>query len=188
MSKRVRACCWALVALTCVGTVDRGQRALPDQPLAPLREGVLASAYAISTLHPSAQARAKALLSAAHERGIALVVTSGFRSPEEQERSYEQGRTSPGLVVTHVRAGQSWHNYGLAFDVAIADERGKLTWPEDRELWREIGELGERVGLLWGGRFPMPDRPHFELRGGLSIRDVQRGARPTASSGERPDA
>jgi peptidoglycan L-alanyl-D-glutamate endopeptidase CwlK len=125
-------------------------------------------------------------MAAASEAGIRLVVTSGFRSFEEQDSSYEQGRTTPGPIVTQVRAGHSWHNYGLAFDVAVLDEHGRPRWPENAALWRRIGQLGEGVGLTWGGRFPTPDRPHFELRGGLSIGDVQRGARPAAD--ERPDA
>ncbi len=28
----------------------------------------------------------------------------------------------------------------------------------------EIGEIGESVGLKWGGRFSSPDYPHFELK------------------------
>lgn len=95
---------------------------------------------------------------------IALVVTDGFRSAAQQDALYEQGRTRPGAIVTHLRGGQSWHNYGLAVDVAVL-AGGKLTWPNDDDLWLQIGAIGKVLGLRWGGDFPkFKDRPHFELR------------------------
>jgi hypothetical protein len=31
-----------------------------------------------------------------------------------------------------------------------------------------IGELGEELGLQWGGRFPKKDMPHFQMTFGFS--------------------
>lgn len=93
--------------------------------------------------------------------GIQLAVVHTLRTFEEQALLYARGRTAPGAIVTKAKAGDSYHNYGLAFDVAILDKAGKLTWKSPR--WEEIGKLGERIGLVWGGRFTgIADYGHFE--------------------------
>ncbi|WP_281991554.1 M15 family metallopeptidase [Aquimarina aggregata] len=72
----------------------------------------------INTLHPQIRAKVKEfIVRAEKELGIRLRVTSAFRSWKEQTRLYNKGRTSPGKRVTNAKAGESYHNYGLAFDV-----------------------------------------------------------------------
>lgn len=93
-----------------------------------------------------------------------LFIVQSFRSAADQAVLYAQGRTTPGKVVTHAKPGSSYHEWGLAFDVAIADAHGQPSWPNDMALWTQIGRLGEELGLTWGGRFPDPDYGHFELR------------------------
>jgi peptidoglycan L-alanyl-D-glutamate endopeptidase CwlK len=118
----------------------------------------------LASLRPEVAAKAKELLgdvSAALDKKLVLV--QSFRSPEEQAILYAQGRTTPGPVVTGAKPGTSYHEFGLAFDVAILDSAGKPTWPNDVALWTQIGKLGEELGLVWGGRFPSPDYDHFEL-------------------------
>ncbi|WP_439648439.1 M15 family metallopeptidase [Aquimarina aggregata] len=61
------------------------------------------------------------------ELGIRLQVTSAFRSWKEQAQLYNQGRSSPGQIVTHAKAGESYHNYGLAFDV-VEIRSGRPIW------------------------------------------------------------
>lgn len=117
----------------------------------------------LAGLRPEIQPLVEGLLVAAFEDGISLIVTDGFRSVAEQDRIFTQGRTTPGPIVTGARGGSSWHNYGLAADVALL-VNGRPTWPNDLALWGRIGELGKALGLRWGGDFPTPDRPHFELR------------------------
>ena len=55
---------------------------------------------------------------------IIIRVTEGLRSWNEQQRLYEQGRTTPGKIVTNCPGGHSWHNLGLAVDEVfdIADQ------------------------------------------------------------------
>lgn len=138
----------------------------------------------ISKLHPSIRPMAEALLRDAEAAGISLVITQGLRTNEEQARLYAQGRTAPGKIVTYAPAGSSWHNFGLAFDVALLRD-GKPTWPNDLKLWARIGELGKAVGLAWGGDFPpvngkdRKDRPHFEHHPGVSLSQARAGQRPT---------
>lgn len=58
--------------------------------------------------------------------------------------------------------GNSYHNYGAAFDVKIVGRPAGMTG--DAALAR-LGQLAPRFGLRWGGTFPADrkDPPHFEL-------------------------
>jgi hypothetical protein len=56
-----------------------------------------------------------------------------------------------------------------AFDIAIV-RGGAPMWNlkadvNENEIpdYDEAGRIGEAAGLRWGGRFPSPDRPHFEI-------------------------
>lgn len=131
----------------------------------------------IARLHPDlAQAAAELVRRCDSEHGIRLVVTQGLRTVAEQDALYAQGRTAPGRVVTQARGGYSWHNYGLAFDVAPLNDQGQPHWPEDAALWERIGATGEDLGLTWGGRWRQhPDRPHFELTFGLALSALRAG-------------
>lgn len=134
----------------------------------------------ILLLHAAIQPMARRLIANASEAYTTLAITTGLRLGSEQARLYAQGRTTPGAIVTHSPPGYSWHEFGLAFDVAVLDN-GKLTYPEDETLWQLVGELGESYGLTWGGRFEhFKDRPHFEFHPGLTIDDARKGMRPDA--------
>lgn len=73
-------------------------------------------------------------------------------------------------VVTNAGPGQSLHNYGLAFDV-VPMVNGDPNWddksPAGIARWEKLGSLGESLGLEWGGRWHHPDRPHFQVSGGI---------------------
>lgn len=111
-----------------------------------------------------------------------LRITSTYRDYEYQEWLYAQGRTRPGKRVTSARAGQSWHNFQVAFDV-VPIIGGKALWdnvqPENREMWEAIGAIGRDLGLEWGGDWQMVDMPHFQEAGGLSMAQLraQKGAK-----------
>lgn len=117
----------------------------------------------INTLHPSIRAKAKEfIIRAEKELGIKLRITAALRTWEEQNEIYAKGRTASGKVVSWAKAGQSYHNYGLAFDlVEIAN--GTALWTNPN--WEKIGELGESIGFVWGGRWKgrKIDRPHFQM-------------------------
>ena len=106
--------------------------------------------------------------------GRPIVVTAGFRSFEEQERLYAQGRSTPGPIVTNARGGSSFHQYGVAFDVAFL-VNGRASW--DNNLpWERLGKMGELIGLEWGGRWTsFVDRPHFQLVKGYTLDQFKRG-------------
>ena len=64
-------------------------------------------------LHPIVKERSNQLIQQASKKGIEIVITDGFRSSEEQDRLYNQGRTVEGNIVTYAKGGESYHNYGL---------------------------------------------------------------------------
>ena len=124
----------------------------------------------ISQLHPSIQSKARKFIDLAKQNGFDLRITSGYRSIEEQNRLYAQGRTAPGNIVTNARGGDSFHNFGLAFDVVDKVKGYNIDWAG-------LEKIGNEAGLEHGDR-GYTDLPHFQYRGGLTLEQVQKGARP----------
>jgi hypothetical protein len=116
----------------------------------------------ISKLDSRIQPLARQIILRGRAIGLNPVIVSGLRSQTEQDRLYEQGRTTPGNVVTNTRS--SMHTKGLAFDIAELDENGSITWsPKDTQFWDKMGTVGKSLGLTWGGDFrTFKDRPHFQ--------------------------
>lgn len=130
----------------------------------------------VSELHPKVAAMAKAFVQACDEKGIDLLVTSTYRDNESQNALYAQGRTTKGLRVTNAKGGQSWHNYRLALDV-VPLRNGKCVWDSNDAVWKQVGLIGESVGLEWAGRWTgsMKETAHFQYTGGLTLTDLQNG-------------
>lgn len=147
----------------------------------------------LSLLEPETRARCEQLLKLAEGEGIILDPCQGLRTFAQQDALFAIGRTemgkdpSPmqpmGRHVTNARAGESWHNFGRAFDVCIRTFSGDKT-PKDvwDGPWDRVGELGESLGLIWGGRWKgrKIDRPHFEWHPGLTLAQARDAASPTA--------
>jgi len=117
----------------------------------------------IKTLHPAIILKATEFINRADtELGIKLRVYAALRTWEEQTELYAKGRTLPGRKVTWAKAGESYHNYGLAIDVVEKKDDIAL-WKNPN--WEAIGKLGEEIGFTWGGRWPQKKRdlPHFQM-------------------------
>jgi peptidoglycan LD-endopeptidase CwlK len=143
----------------------------------------------IQSLHPLLRAEAKQILEKA-EAGLptylAIRVTYGLRTFEEQAALYAQGRTKPGKVVTNAPAGSSFHNYGLALDFVILYDKDKngtyetISWDtvkdEDKDGipdWTEIAKVFKNTGWTWGGDFKsISDKPHVEKTFGKTWRQL----------------
>lgn len=122
----------------------------------------------IMTLHPKVRAIASKFINEVEKRlGHRLKITDGYRTFAEQDKIYAKGRTAPGKIVTKAKGGQSYHNYGLAFDCYFT-ENGKVTFKKG--ITPEVAKIGEELGLEWGGRWKsIVDLPHFQLtRGSVS--------------------
>ena len=103
--------------------------------------------------------------------GVQFLVTSTYRSQEEQDVLYQQGRTTPGKIVTWTH--HSRHTERDAFDVCVL-KQGKPVWDvkadvdeDDIPDYLELGQIGEAVGFEWGGRWSKPDYPHFQMKKGI---------------------
>lgn len=119
----------------------------------------------LAQVHPKVSEGIQKLITTLAGEGIAIRVTQGFRSYEEQDQLYEQGRTAPGPIVTYAHAGYSWHNFGLAVDVAPFDAHGKPDWDIRHAGWSRIVALAEADGFVSGSRWGKPDWPHLQMTG-----------------------
>lgn len=115
----------------------------------------------IEDLTPDTQTAYRNFDAGMREADIDYIITATMRTQAEQNALYEQGRTKPGKIVTWTR--RSNHIKGTAFDIVIM-ENGKPDWQVSNPKWTKAGEIGESVGLTWGGHWSKPDFPHFELR------------------------
>lgn len=140
----------------------------------------------VTELHPLVAQRTDQLVEEAQAKGIQVLITSGFRSEDEQDVIYAQGRSLEGSIVTHAKGGESYHNYGLAVDFALLDSGGAAIWDmtydgnnNGSSDWMEVVELAKRLEFSWGGDWErFPDYPHLQMDFGLSIRELMRGKRP----------
>lgn len=115
-------------------------------------------------LNPVMQDKVKAFMEALENKGLQPRITQGLRTIAEQDALYAQGRTKPGKIVTNAKGGTSWHNYGVAIDIAFVNADGSINF----NVSDEIGVLGEAMGFEWGhrwARWGIDDRPHFQLTG-----------------------
>lgn len=128
------------------------------------------TAQALRDLAPALRDRGRRLLDECLAGGLRLAITQGLRTWEQQEALFAQGRTAPGRIVTNARGGQSYHNFGLAFDVVVLNGEGRMVWDPAHPGWRMAAETGKRLGLAWGGDWrSFRDLPHFERRGRLGL-------------------
>lgn len=142
---------------------------------------------ALKQLHPLVAKRGESFVRLASScLDLNVRLTSGYRSAKEQNELYAQGRSKPGDVVTNAKAGQSYHNYGLAVDfVIIHNNKADYDLSADNNRndipdWQELGELGKALGFEWGGDWDtFPDYPHLQMDFGLSIRQLAAGKRPS---------
>jgi hypothetical protein len=102
-----------------------------------------------------------------HPWGPEVKLSATYRGPEDQQKAYEGGRS-------FAQYGSSFHNFrpAYAFDVYF-DAGGVADWSFDN--FQKFGEMGEAIGLEWGGRWrSLVDGAHFQLPG-MTLRDAAAG-------------
>lgn len=132
----------------------------------------------IATFHPLLRDKLKEWYLEANNKllpkGYRLRITHVYRSVQEQNDLYAQGRTKKGSIITNAKGGQSIHNYGLAFDFVILrdlDDNGTFETADFtvNEYWKKIANYFKSKGFTWGGDFKsFKDAPHLEYSKGLS--------------------
>lgn len=126
----------------------------------------------IRTLHPKAQEAARRFLAAARAAGVDARIISGTRTYAEQAALYKIGRPpdTTNKRVTNAQAGESNHNFGIAWDIGIFDRGAYVTADKpylDAARFRP-------AGVEWGGAWKsFPDPPHYQLAISKPLSDIR---------------
>ena len=109
---------------------------------------------------------------------IEPLIYCGRRTMEEQSALYQKGRTDGSKkIVTKARPGESYHNYGLAFDWVPLKRTAK-----NADLWvanwddETAFRLGEHVGLSFGLVGISWETGHLQSSKYKSWRDIPRNS------------
>lgn len=114
----------------------------------------------LAQIHPELANRVRML---AEVLPFPIRVTQGLRSWSTQDAIYNQGRTTPGSIVTNVKGGYSAHNFGYAIDFVVMD-KSLPDWNSNDEKWKQVLEIAFRFGLSEGATWrTFPDKPHLYL-------------------------
>ncbi|HYE78038.1 MAG TPA: M15 family metallopeptidase [bacterium] len=134
---------------------------MPETPLDP-------RLHKLDGVKAEVAAKVRQLLKAMELLGHPMLITDAFRTTEQQQLLYAQGRTTPGPIVTHADGlrRRSKHQDGVAVDLTFwhvgADGVARPCWCA-KHPWLLYGEAGKALGLKWGGDWKSPDRPHLEM-------------------------
>lgn len=150
----------------------------------------------IATLHPKIRQIALDAYTYVNNKllgkGVRLRFAYTTRTLEEQTALYAQGRTklfdASGKrlgIVTQAKAGESIHNYHLAFDIVLLLDKNNdgvfesatydmLDFDKDgKSDWLEVVEYFKSKGFVWGGDWKFKDKPHFEMTFGHTWRTLK---------------
>ncbi len=124
----------------------------------------------INLLHPSIREEVRGLVELCNSlltQHSQMRIVQGYRTFEEQDALYAQGRTKAGKKVTAAKAGQSYHNFGLAVDFSLLIDGAEISWDVTKDWdkdgmadWMEVVRQFVKSGYKWGQSFN--DVPHFE--------------------------
>ena len=127
----------------------------------------------IDTLEVRFQRQVRGWLNEMVASKITPLIYCGRRTMEEQAGLYAKGRTKPGKIVTKAKPGQSYHNYGLAFDWVPL----KAT-PKNKDLYMAdwsnniAYKLGEKVGVSFELAAISWETGHLQTSKYASWRDI----------------
>ncbi|GGD64254.1 M15 family metallopeptidase [Lacimicrobium alkaliphilum] len=151
----------------------------------------------LNDLVPAAKSKAEQVIQACQQAtGFELLIYCTLRTLEEQARLYRQSRSRSeidikiakfnqrgfaflgevlesvgpcyGPHVTNAAPGESWHNYGEAWD-AVPLIAGKPAWNylQSKIYWDAYGEAVRQVGMFWAGDWTsFREYPHAQLQAG----------------------
>jgi peptidoglycan L-alanyl-D-glutamate endopeptidase CwlK len=130
---------------------------------------------AIATLHPKIR---QLVTDCVNKADVALsgradmIIVQALRTFPEQDALYKKRPK-----VTNAKAGQSYHNYGLAIDFCLQIDGKDISWDTVKDFdgdkksdWFEVIAVFETYGFKSGKSFN--DLPHFEMTFGYNWRDL----------------
>ncbi len=129
----------------------------------------------INKLHPAIRDEVLQVANSLWQRDVRFRVTCGLRTWLEQNALFQIGRTvkTSASRVTNARAGESYHNYGLAFDFCIIKLDGRASWLVD-DNWMEVVNTYKQFGYEWGGDWhTIKDNPHLKKTFGKKVLDLK---------------
>ncbi len=112
-------------------------------------------------------------------RGVTYFATSGTRGEKEQTALYAQGRTTPGLIVTNAKFGQSAHSFGVGVDFTHdkdSNSSNGLQPDWDPLHYQVLAEEAIKLGLEAGFYWKFKDNPHVQLnltKHGIKLADLK---------------
>lgn len=129
----------------------------------------------LSDLTPKSRELCLKWIDGCKKEGIDVLVYCTFRDGTEQDSLYSIGRTKPGKIVTNARAGDSWHNWRMAWD-AVPLVAGKPAW-NDASLYAKMGRIAESMGIEWAGRWTgkLKETAHFQVTEGFTLAQLKSG-------------
>jgi peptidoglycan LD-endopeptidase CwlK len=118
----------------------------------------------IRTLHIEVQKLCRESLRLVRAAGHDARVISGTRTYAEQNALFRQGRFgNAGSKVTNARGGQSWHNFGMAWDIGLFEGGQYVTRTGP---YNAIAPIAKITGIEWGGDWrSFQDPPHYQVPG-----------------------
>jgi peptidoglycan L-alanyl-D-glutamate endopeptidase CwlK len=149
----------------------------------------------LADLYPGLADKVRQMASMLAAEDIYIRVTAGLRTVAEQDELYAKGRTAPGSIVTNVRGGFSWHNFGLAVDLvpgvigldpwqpdwkAVESNGGKSLTSSYIRMVTVASSLGLQCGALWEH---FKDYDHFQMNGQFPVAEPNDEVRQLASGG-----
>lgn len=147
-----------------VGTADGAEPPPPEEPASPgqVRERISnpPATTGLDQLYPKFRDLVAQLIAGCAEDGIKVSVRETFRTPQRQQKIFDLAKGTG----TNAEAFQSWHQYGLAVDLAPESDK-QAGVSSDREALARINDVNVRLGLglRWGGNFrSFYDGWHFE--------------------------
>ena len=128
------------------------------------------TAERIGKLHPAIRQAAINFICRLQTLYPGIRISQGLRTFAEQDALYSQGRNgNSGSIVTNAKGGQSYHNYGVAFDIVNIDGND-INYNFD---WQQVSDIGKECGFEWGGDWvSIPDRPHFQITYGYTTAEL----------------
>lgn len=114
----------------------------------------------VDALTPEMRTLTLELLDKAQAHGINAMIICTYRTQQEQDAIWAQGRTQQGKKITWTR--HSRHTDRQAVDIVLLHPDGELNWRGAD--YEPLGLIGESLGLTWGGRWAVRDYGHFEVK------------------------
>ena len=120
----------------------------------------------IASLLPKTQIEARKFLQIAKNNQTDARILSGTRTYAEQNALYAHGRNGDTLpIITNAQGGQSNHNFGIAWDIGLFDNKGNYLTDDGSYKTFAMVALPLMSTIEWGGNWiSFKDYPHYQLK------------------------